>query len=92
MEKVWFVLIWLVCAFHNYGYTLGYFTHEYPAQSHRGIAPVMALSGPFGVPAVYFGSLDKHWLLRPLTTVQRWEAFHRLYPSLTREYFDREHD
>lgn len=84
--------LWAAAGYFNYGYTLGYFTHHYPDDENTGIAAAMAIAGPFGIPAVVFGGGTKHWLTKPKTTEERWQAFHALYPSLDRDYFERGED
>jgi hypothetical protein len=83
------ILIYIACAIHNWGFTLGDFTFKYPARNHIPIAMFMAISGPIGLLTVLFYSKNKHWRWRPLSVEERWQAFSKDYAILGREYFDK---
>lgn len=88
MKKCVFGIIWVACSFFNYGYVLGGNTHRFPDQQNQAGAIAIALTGPFGVPATAIVSGFHHWLLKPYTTDQRWEAFHKRWPNLSRDNFE----
>lgn len=88
MKKILIALLWIACAIHNWGFTLGETTHHYPMSNNIGISLFTAASGPFGVPAVFCVGLDSHWMLSPLSTEERWQAFHKRWPSLDRDEFE----
>jgi len=46
------IVFWVICGIHNWGAILGYSGTKYPpARRHYGIAFLIAIVGPFGVPA-----------------------------------------
>lgn len=91
MKKLWIAvlaLFWIGCSYVDYGLTLGYFTQHWPQESQTGFAVGMAVFGPAGlVPALMVA--PHHWRTKPLTTEERWQAFHEQWPSLSRDYFER---
>jgi hypothetical protein len=91
MKKLWIVLLWIGCSYADYGLTLGYFTKHYPQDSHIGFAVGMATGGPLSLPAA-LSDTPLHWRTKPLTTEERWQAFHEQWPSLSRDYFEREYN
>lgn len=80
--------LWATIGFFNYGYTLGYFTNEFPDQKNIALARFTAMMGPMALPAIYLVIDTDHWLLKPYTKEQRWQAFHERYPDLSRKYFE----
>lgn len=51
-------IIWIICAVHNWGATLGYWAGEYPGSETEGgthlLAIVMVATGPLGAIMVFF--------------------------------------
>ena len=88
MKKTLFVVGWLACSFVDYGLMLGHDTHRWPDQEAQSAAIFFAFPGPFTLPVVLLSN-PYHWRLKPLTTEERWGAFHELYPNLNREEFER---
>lgn len=89
MKKVLAAVLWVARGFHNYGFTLGDMTHQFPEADNRGVAYFTALAGPLALPPVFLITLDKHWLLTPYTTERRWQEFHKEFPSLDHDEFER---
>lgn len=92
MKKLGIAVFWIACGIHNWGFTLGDFSHRFPDQINTDVAGFYALVGPCGIPAVLLATGDRHWLLKPLTTEQRWEAFHKRFPDLGRDDFEQDYD
>jgi hypothetical protein len=90
MKKLAVFVLWCVCGFVNWGLTLGSFTHEFPTQSHTGIASFAALMGPPGLLAILFCSSPYHWRVKPMTTEERWNAFE--YKDLGRAYWEQHYN
>lgn len=82
------LLFWAACGYVNYGLELGYFTHKFPCADHRAFAWACAFGGPFALPAS-FSETPLHWRTRPLTVEERWNEFHKRWPPLSREDFER---
>lgn len=84
------VAIWIACGVFNYGHVLGKFTHDFPDDDNRGVATAIAIAGPLGViPVLITCGPPYHWRLHALSVEERWEYFHKRWPSLDREYFER---
>lgn len=91
--KVLLVLVWAAFGILNYGLLLGGFTHEFPDQDHMSISVGMGIVGPLATPAAILTiGPPYHFLLKPYTTEQRWEAFHKSAPELDREYFEQHYN
>lgn len=85
------VILWATCGYINWGYTMGYFSHAYPAANHTGVATIAAIAGPVGLlPSLT--NVPHHWRVKPMTVEERWEEFHRESPLLSREYFERNYN
>lgn len=85
------ILVWFLIGFLNYGLTLGYFTHLYPPANHMGIAVAFLLAGPFALPVSLIDP-PYHWRVIPLTTEERWQAYHRDRPNGNRDDFERSYN
>jgi len=81
------VVLWVGCGYVDYGFVLGEFTHEFPWDYHTAFAIEMGLGGPLSLPASLSGP-HHHWLTKPYTVEERWQAFHKRWPLLTREEFE----
>jgi hypothetical protein len=86
------VVLWIACGYCAWGLTLGYFTYHYPADSNSGIAGSMAIFGPVGLLAAGLVYQPHHWRVVPMTTEERWEAFHKSEPTASREYFEQRYN
>ena len=83
---------WVACGVLGWSMALGDFTCQFPESSHIVIASYVAAAGPFGV-VVSAALRENHVLLfKPLTTEQRYEAFHEQWPKLRREVFEEEYN
>lgn len=94
-KTIWRIVLlisWCWCGYLNYGYTLGSLTHKYPDSDHVAISIFMAVGGPIAAPAVLITAQPMHWRTKPLTTEERWDAFHKNAPSLSREYFEQHYN
>lgn len=85
------LIIWILCGYIDYGYTLGYFDHRFPWTDNSGYALLMALGGPFALPAS-LSNPPLHWRTKPPTVEERWKAFHEQWPSLGRSDFEGEYN
>lgn len=86
------IAIWLVCAYINWGFILGYFTNRYPWDENISIAAFVAVGGPLGLPTSLFVAAPHHyWRLVPTTREEQWAAYHKEWPSLSCDEFDRSH-
>ena len=82
------LIFWITCGYIAHGYALGYFTHKFPWSDHASFCRFAYIFGPFAL----VGELlhpPLHYLQTPLTIEQRWEAFHKEWPILSREDFER---
>ena len=99
-NKLLYCAVHAVCGFLAWGVAIGWQTCYYPAQTQIPSSTVAALAGPAGllIASAAQGLNDAtdgrgfHFRLRPLNYEQRWQAFHELYPNLSRYYFDNGHD
>lgn len=78
MEKVVFVVGYLLCSVLAWGTTAAYFKGEFPrirSRSNVGIAVFMALMGPVGAVASMFlsGFYEYGWSLWPADTGNEWK-------------------
>ena len=91
---IWILIgtFWVACGFGSYGLTLGMFTHECPWQRSTSFAVSMAFTGPVSLIVILAMDGGAHWRTTPLTTEERWQAFHEESPSLSRAYFEREYN
>lgn len=92
MKKFLLGVLWIVCGYLSYGYALGDFTSEFPADDNIGISVFMAAAGPFGLIAATVAGGTNHWRLKPLTTEERYQHFHSEFPDLDRAYFDQKYN
>ena len=92
MKKVMIVLVWLFCEFLTWGVSLGCFTHRYPSSNHTGICALLTVLGPCGLIASSISSVVSsghiYWRVVPMTKEERWGAFHKRWPSLSRQEFE----
>lgn len=87
------IAVYLLCSVINYGLILGLFTHKFPYQMHYDIAVAVAFAGPLGTPAAIVHSLPHfRFRLRHLSVEERWVHFHKTFPSLDREEFERSYN
>ena len=90
MKRYLVILIWLLCAYVNWGLTLGHFDHRFPHQRNTDVAGMTAFAGPFGTIVVLLAGQPYHWRVVPRSTEEIWKAYHARWPHLSREDFDRE--
>lgn len=83
------LVFWLTCSFFAWGFTMGSFTHSFPKGDHVGISAFMAIGGPFGLIISILCGHPNHWRVKPMSTEERWQYFHKDNPELDREYFER---
>lgn len=88
MKMIIFILVWIACGVFSYSSALGYFTYKYPWRRNTRFAVRMATLGILSVPASLICGDIHHLRLRPLSTEERWEAFHKEFPSLSKDYFE----
>lgn len=100
MKKVRFVIAYLMCSWGAWGISTGAICCYSPDTNSSYMAGITAAAGPAGlaIATMFQGMYDLtegrgfHFRMRPLSYEQRWQAFHRLYPSLSHYYFDHGHD
>jgi len=93
LARIATLLVWLICGYFAYGLTLGHFDHKFPCADNRQPAIFLGVFGPFGliVSGVMTGP-PYHWRITERSVEERWEIFHREFPDLSREYFERQYN
>ena len=82
------VLAWFAVGFVNYGFTLGWFTHEFPYHKNSSVAVFVWITGPLATPGILLTCGYKYWLIKPRTYEERLKIFCETYPTLTKKEFD----
>lgn len=84
-----FLLLWGLSGLAGYGFTMGYFTKRYPAFDHTFTAMLIAIFGPLGLLAAIIKG-DGSFRLKGLTKEERWAEHQRLWPTLSRAWFEKD--
>jgi hypothetical protein len=95
MKKALVILLvigfWLTCGYYAHGYSLGYFTHQFPWSKHEPWCTVWGYTGgPFALAASLIEGGNRYWRTKPLSTEERWNYFHSKWENLSMEEFERE--
>ncbi len=91
------LLVWVVCGVLAFGVTYGNFQGHIPElawakrRADAGIATAFALGGPFGlfVATLLSGFWQYGLRYRPMPRAESWTAFHKRWPTLPVEEFER---
>ncbi len=100
MKRMCFTVFYLTCSVLGWGVMNGTTACNNPWMTSGYLSGAVAALGPIGLVAASASAVDDesmygrgfHFRMRLLTYEQRWQAFHREYPSLSRYYFDHGHE
>jgi hypothetical protein len=79
---------WGYAGYTAYGYCLGNATQRHPSIRHHEFCRTFAVGGLLALVAMS-GDGFRHWRTTPLSKEERWAAFQRQWPTLGRDYFER---